>query len=82
MLDPDVTEEKGPRVLVVDDEPAARSAMAELLREEGYTVRSAGDAYKALGQLDDFTPDVMITDVQMPGMSGIELQARLKACGF
>jgi DNA-binding NtrC family response regulator len=78
MLDPDVTEEKGPRVLVVDDEPAARSAMAELLREEGYTVRSAGDAYKALGQLDDFTPDVMITDVQMPGMSGIELMKRLR----
>jgi DNA-binding NtrC family response regulator len=79
MLDPEViTDERGPRVLVVDDEPAARSAMAELLREEGYTVRSAGDAYKALGQLDDFTPDVVITDVQMPGMSGIELMKRIR----
>jgi DNA-binding NtrC family response regulator len=65
-------------VLVVDDEPAARSALTELLREEGYTVRSAGDAYKALGQLEDFTPDVMITDVQMPGMSGIELMKRVR----
>jgi len=65
-------------ILVVDDEVAARSALAELLRDEGYVVRTAADAFKALGQLDQSTPDVMLTDVQMPGMSGIELMEKVR----
>lgn len=66
------------RILVVDDEAGARSALTELLREEGYEVRGAGDGFKALGALDDFTPDVVVTDVQMPGMSGIELMTKIR----
>jgi two-component system nitrogen regulation response regulator NtrX len=41
-------------VLVVDDEPSARSALVDLLRDEGFTVRSAADGFKALGQIDDW----------------------------
>jgi DNA-binding NtrC family response regulator len=67
-----------PRILVVDDEPSARSALTELLREEGYQVRSAGDGYKALGQLENWTPDLVITDVKMPGMDGIELMRKIR----
>jgi DNA-binding NtrC family response regulator len=69
---------EGPKVLVVDDEAAARSALSELLREEGYQVRSAGDGFKALGQIEDWTPDLVITDVKMPGMDGIELMGKIR----
>ena len=66
------------RILVVDDEPAARSALAELLKEEGYEVRSAADGFKALGRVDAWGPDVLITDLKMPGMSGVELMHKLR----
>lgn len=66
------------KVLVVDDESAARAALSELLRDEGYIVHTAGDGFKALGQLDDWSPDIVVTDVQMPGMSGIELMEKIR----
>jgi DNA-binding NtrC family response regulator len=65
-------------ILVVDDEPSARAALVDLLREEGFTVRSAADGFKALGQMDEWTPDLVITDVKMPGMDGIELMAKVR----
>ncbi len=66
------------RVLVVDDEAAARSALSELLREEGYEVQSAADGYKALGRIEQWAPEVVITDVKMPALGGIELMAKLR----
>jgi len=66
------------RVLVVDDDASTRTALVELLRGEGFTVRSAADGFKALGQVDDWTPDVLVTDVMMPGMDGVELMRRLR----
>ena len=65
-------------LLVVDDDHAARSALVELLRAEGFAVRSAADGFKALGQLDDWTPDMLVTDVMMPGMDGIELMKKVR----
>ncbi|HTJ47223.1 MAG TPA: sigma-54 dependent transcriptional regulator [Kofleriaceae bacterium] len=67
------------RILVVDDEVNARTALAELLRDEGYDVETAADAFKALGKLDAFTPDVVVTDLKMPGMDGIELVKKVRA---
>ncbi|MBI4509197.1 MAG: sigma-54-dependent Fis family transcriptional regulator [Deltaproteobacteria bacterium] len=61
------------RILVVDDEANARMALAELLREEGYAVETAADGFKALPKLDEFAPDLVLTDLRMPGMDGIEL---------
>jgi DNA-binding NtrC family response regulator len=66
------------RILIADDEVNARAALVELLREEGYTVESAADGFKALGKLDDFAPDIVLTDLKMPGMDGIELLARVR----
>lgn len=66
------------KILVVDDEAAARSALSELLRDEGYQVHTAGDGFKALGQLEEWAPDIVVTDVQMPGMSGIELMEKIR----
>lgn len=69
----------GPRILVVDDEPSARNALVELLREEGFAVHAAADGYKALGQLEEWAPDLIITDVKMPGMDGLSLMAKVRA---
>jgi DNA-binding NtrC family response regulator len=65
------------RVLVVDDEVNARTALAELLRDEGYVVELAADGFKALGKLAEFAPDLVLTDLKMPGMDGIQLLGRL-----
>ncbi|WAS89695.1 sigma-54-dependent transcriptional regulator [Nannocystis punicea] len=67
-----------PRILIVDDEPSARSALSALLREEGYEVQCAADGYKALGRADEWRPDIVLTDVKMPALGGIELLARLR----
>ncbi len=66
------------RVLVVDDEANARAALAELLRAEDYTVETAGDGFKALGKIADFNPDLVLTDLKMPGMDGLQLLAKLR----
>ncbi len=67
------------RILVVDDEVNARSALAELLRDEGFEVETAADAFKALGKYDVFAPHLVLTDLKMPGMDGIELVKRIHA---
>lgn len=66
-------------VLVVEDEPALRDLIARTLRRYGYEVVLASDGLQALGMLDSITPDVVLTDVVMPGISGIELAARIRA---
>jgi len=67
------------RILVVDDEVNARTALAELLRDEGYEVEMAADAFKALGKFEAFSPHVVVTDLKMPGMDGVELVKKLRA---
>lgn len=66
------------RVLVVDDEAHARSAFGELLKDEGYAVETAADAFKALGKLEDFVPDVIVTDLKMPGLDGLTFLEKAK----
>ncbi len=64
-------------VLVVDDEPAARSELARLLSAEGYTVDPAESGNAALEHAAARPPAIVVTDVDMPGMSGLELLAKL-----
>ncbi|MBI2898123.1 MAG: sigma-54-dependent Fis family transcriptional regulator [Deltaproteobacteria bacterium] len=64
------------RILIVDDEANARTALAELLREEGFSVETAADGFKALPKLADFGPDLLLTDLRMPGMDGLELMKK------
>jgi DNA-binding NtrC family response regulator len=66
------------RVLLVDDDAHARTALAELLRDAGYVVESAADGFKALPKLQDFAPDLLLTDLRMPGMDGLELMRRAR----
>jgi DNA-binding NtrC family response regulator len=66
------------RILIVDDEVNARAALAELLGDEGYAVETAADGFKALAKFDDFAPDVVVTDLKMPGLNGIELMHKVR----
>jgi len=67
------------RILIVDDEVNARTALAELLRDEGYQVEMAADGFKALPKLAEFAPDLVVTDLKMPGIDGLELMRKITA---
>lgn len=66
------------RVLVVDDEPSARSGLEKLLLQEGYVVNAASDGPTALAIATENPPDVVVTDLKMPKMDGVELLAKLR----
>lgn len=61
------------RVLVVEDDPSAREGLAELIRTWGYRPETASDGVEALEKLRDSHPVVLISDLQMPRMGGMEL---------
>ncbi|HUS65160.1 MAG TPA: sigma-54 dependent transcriptional regulator [Kofleriaceae bacterium] len=61
------------RILLVDDDGDARIGLAELLRSRGYVVETARDGFKALPKLSEFEPDLLVTDLMMPGLDGLEL---------
>jgi DNA-binding NtrC family response regulator len=66
------------RVLVVDDDPTVRASLADALRGEGIDVAVAEDGLRALGALTASMPDVVLTDVRMPEMDGLELLRELR----
>ena len=65
--------EERPRILVVDDEKVIRDILADFLGMEGYVVRTAEDGQAALGELNQAHYDLVISDLKMPRMGGIEL---------
>ncbi|AKV03586.1 HAMP domain/GAF domain/HD domain protein [Labilithrix luteola] len=65
--------EERPRVLIVDDEKFIRDILADFLGMEGYVVRTAEDGQAALGELNHAHYDLVISDLKMPRMGGIEL---------
>src|SRR5690348_5840113 len=67
------------RVLVVDDEPSARSALKDLLSADGYSVETAEGGVAAMALAAERPPDVVVTDLDMPNMGGMELLAKLRA---
>jgi two-component system, NtrC family, response regulator HydG len=66
------------RVLVVDDEQNARGGLEKLLKQEGYHVGTAESGQRALEVAVELSPDVVVTDLKMPGIDGIELLRRLR----
>jgi DNA-binding NtrC family response regulator len=67
------------RILIVDDEANARAALSEILKDEGYVTETAADGFKGLGKLEEFAPDVILTDLKMPGLDGIAFMEKAKA---
>jgi two-component system cell cycle response regulator DivK len=69
----------GEPVLVVDDNAQNLKLVRVLLLTEGYEVRTAVDAEEAMRELEWFAPRLILMDLQLPGMDGLELTRRLKA---
>ena len=66
------------RVLIVDDDRQIRELLTELIEDEGYEVMAAADGASGLEAVNSFAPDVVISDVVMPVLNGIELCRRIK----
>ena len=67
------------RILLVDDEPLITDSLSYSLRREGYEVNAVGDGAAALEAVEEFNPDVVVLDVMLPGMSGLEVCRQLRA---
>jgi DNA-binding response OmpR family regulator len=65
-------------ILVVDDDAQTRALVGLILQRQGFRTAEAFDAYSAIRLLDFMTPDLMIVDIMMPGIDGLELCRRLR----
>ncbi len=73
--------ERTPRVLVVEDDDAIAHVLQRSLRMEGYEVRIAGDGVTALDEAHAFLPDLMILDLGLPGIDGVDVAKTLRETG-
>jgi DNA-binding response OmpR family regulator len=67
------------RVLVVEDDEAIADVLRRTLRQEGHEVRSAADGVEALAVAEEFIPDLVILDLGLPKLDGVEVLRRLRA---
>ena len=67
------------RILVIDDEKPLADTLTLILQSAGYETKAAYDGAAALSQIESFRPDVVISDVIMPGMNGVEVCRRIQA---
>ena len=70
-----------PLITVVDDDASLRSALESLIRSLGYNVRTFASAEEAFTSGTALSSDCVITDIQMPGLSGLDFEAKLRATG-
>ena len=70
---------EAPLVLIVDDSLSARRSMSEIIGDEGYRVKTAVDGLDAIEVIADEVPDLVVLDLEMPNMNGLELAAHLRA---
>ena len=68
-----------PQILVVDDEPAVRESLGMLLEAVGYDVAMAANGVSAVSLVDRVVPDLIVTDLNMPEMSGIDLISHVRS---
>ncbi len=74
-----MTEKQTPVVFVVDDEMVISESLALILRKNGYAARSFTDSIEALEHIHTDPPDILISDVIMPRLSGIDLALQVRA---
>lgn len=65
--------DKQTKVLIVDDEPSIRTTLSHALAELGYSTRTAEEGFSALHEIRQQMPNILVSDLNMPGMSGFEL---------
>ncbi len=70
---------KSPAILVVDDEPQIRRVLRTTLAADGYTIIEAHDGAEALEKLSGERPDLVLLDMNMPGMDGLEVCREIRA---
>jgi len=68
----------GARILLVEDNPRVRTPLVDLLQAWGYEVESADDGLEALGKAAQFHPDIVVSDLRMPRLSGAQLIRELR----
>ena len=68
-----------PQILVVEDEPMVSDVVARYLRREGYVVQTAGDGEEGLRLALHHQPDLVVLDLMLPGIDGLEVCRRLRA---
>lgn len=68
-------------IMVIDDQPGIRRLLAEVLQEDGYNVAIAANGYDALNKVKEITPQLILMDMKMPGMDGLETFRELKKAG-
>lgn len=68
-----------PQILLVDDEPALRDSLTYTLQKEGYEVMTAADGLSAIKQFHKQVPDVILLDLMLPEVSGMEVCWRIRA---
>jgi DNA-binding response OmpR family regulator len=73
-----MTTEQGSRVLVVEDEPMVADVVERYLRRDGHEVRKVHDGHRALEEFDAFGPDLIVLDVMLPGIDGLEVCRRVR----
>ncbi|MCE5285929.1 MAG: response regulator [Pelosinus sp.] len=69
------------KILVIDDQPGIRRLLTEVLQDEGYEVATAENGYDGLQAAKEISPAVILMDMKMPGMDGIETLRELKQIG-
>jgi two-component system nitrogen regulation response regulator NtrX len=67
-----------PTILIVDDEPSIVQSLSGLLTDEGFEVTTAGNGYEALQQIESNSPDLVLLDIWMPGIDGLETLQEIK----
>jgi CheY-like chemotaxis protein len=67
------------RILIVDDDQDARELIGQVLAEAGYLVEVAGDGFEAIAKLPRALPDLVLTDMRLPGMDGVDLAQRIRS---
>lgn len=69
-------------ILVVDDQPGIRRLLTEVLAENGYVAESAANGYEGLQKAKELNPALVLMDMKMPGMDGIETLRELRRSGL
>jgi CheY-like chemotaxis protein len=68
------------RILIIDDDAAILSLFEQFLKNEGFDVTTAANGRSGLAQMEKSTPDMIITDIMMPELDGLEIVAPEKPC--